>query len=40
MINGVHCAAEQFFNLPEDQKMKVYIGNSQVPSHSVPAPQT
>ncbi|KAJ5122549.1 hypothetical protein N7526_009486 [Penicillium atrosanguineum] len=29
-ISGIHQAAERFFNLPEDQKMKVYIGNSKV----------
>lgn len=30
MINDIHRAAERFFSLPEDQKMKVYIGNSKV----------
>ncbi|KAI1501218.1 2OG-Fe(II) oxygenase family oxidoreductase [Biscogniauxia marginata] len=29
MINSVHRVAERFFSLPEEQKMKYYIGNSQ-----------
>ncbi|KAJ5677725.1 uncharacterized protein N7477_003358 [Penicillium maclennaniae] len=28
MISGIHQAAERFFSLPEEQKMKVYIGHS------------
>ncbi|KAJ6119978.1 hypothetical protein N7523_004258 [Penicillium sp. IBT 18751x] len=28
MISGIHQAAERFFNLPEEEKMKVYIGKS------------
>lgn len=38
MIDGIHRAAERFFNHPEDQKMKVYIGNSKVRSLPVPKP--
>ncbi|KAJ5690045.1 hypothetical protein N7462_004437 [Penicillium macrosclerotiorum] len=29
MITGIHRAAERFFRLPEQQKMRFYIGNSQ-----------
>ncbi|KAJ5713119.1 uncharacterized protein N7483_010300 [Penicillium malachiteum] len=29
MVTGIHRAAESFFALPEEQKMKLYIGNSQ-----------
>ncbi|KAG0154134.1 hypothetical protein PDIDSM_1514 [Penicillium digitatum] len=27
-INGIHCFAKRLFDLPEEQKMKFYIGNS------------
>ncbi|KAJ5160172.1 uncharacterized protein N7482_007176 [Penicillium canariense] len=29
MVSDIHHAAELFFSLPEEEKMKVYIGNSQ-----------
>jgi isopenicillin N synthase-like dioxygenase len=29
-VNGIHDAAARFFDLPEEEKMKFYIGNSQV----------
>lgn len=29
-MNEIHDAAARFFNLPEEQKMKYYIGNSKV----------
>lgn len=30
MIDLIHGAAERFFGLPEEEKMKIYIGKSQV----------
>ncbi|KAJ5432943.1 uncharacterized protein N7458_012099 [Penicillium daleae] len=30
LVNGIHDAARHFFDLPEEEKMKFYIGNSQV----------
>lgn len=30
LVNGIHNAAARFFGLPEEEKMKYYIGNSQV----------
>jgi hypothetical protein len=30
LVNGIHNAAARFFDLPEEEKMKYYIGNSQV----------
>ncbi|OOQ85537.1 2OG-Fe(II) oxygenase family oxidoreductase [Penicillium brasilianum] len=29
LVNGIHNAAARFFGLPEEEKMKYYIGNSQ-----------
>lgn len=29
-INAIHCSAKRLFDLPEEQKMKFYIGNSPV----------
>jgi hypothetical protein len=34
MIEKLHDAAERFFGLPEEQKMKFYIGNSPVCLHA------
>lgn len=30
LVSGIHNAAARFFDLPEEEKMKFYIGNSQV----------
>lgn len=30
LINGIHEAAHRFFSLADEDKMKVYVGNSKV----------
>lgn len=36
LVNEIHEAAARFFDLPEEEKMKFYIGNSQVAASKHP----